>query len=268
MLISQQTQIHAVVCKLMMLTPYITIYPEGEFDYRWFGDLPIKATLIFSKNLGYNKSLARKRVNIHIGNEERIFTQGSKKSIWIKNTIDTSLETSDVEKIGSLLKIIYHSLLTIAEIEGWETLSFEKAYRLSIADKGNFIWHTQFKTNKIRSLKARLRISIDKDGKVPIIAEFFDKNLNPQFEIPIIDTFFYFVNWERVFVKPVWLDNEKFGFGLMDSQLLIYADTQARQSIITISEGNSMREEIEGQLRMLTFRQIASNKEYKEWINR
>jgi hypothetical protein len=219
----------------MTFTPYITIYPEGDFNYNCFGDSPVRATLIFSKNLDYNKSLARKRVNIHLGNEERAFTQGSIKSIWIKNTIDTSLEISDVDKIEIFLKIIYHSLMTIAEIEGWDTTSFEKAYKLSLTDKGKFIWHTQLKANKNRSLKGRIRISLDKGGKVPIIAEFFDSKATPQFEIPIIDTFLHFVDWEKVFVKPIWLDNEKFGFSFMKSQLLIYADTQARNSMTIIA---------------------------------
>jgi hypothetical protein len=41
----------------MTFTPHISIYPEGKFDYEWLGDNVTRATLIFSKNLDYNKTL-------------------------------------------------------------------------------------------------------------------------------------------------------------------------------------------------------------------
>jgi hypothetical protein len=252
----------------MTFTPYITIYAEGHIDPSWVGDYSIRATLIFSKNLDYSKTLSRKRVNIHLSDEERIHTDGPIKSIWIKNTLNTAFEFGDVEKINAFLKIIYHSVMTIAEVEGWDTKSFEKAYELSLVDNGNLVWHTQPKANKNRSLKARIRISLDKEGKVPIVAEFFDNKLNFQFEVLIIDTFLHFVDWERVFEKPIWLDNEKFGFSLLNSQLVIFANSTLRQSETIISEKNWNREEIEGRLRQLTYRRFTSDKEFVEWVNK
>ena len=266
--IPAQQQALNVVCKLMTFTPHITVYPEGNFDYGWLGDSLTRATLIFSKNLDYDKTLARKRINIHLGDEERAHTDGSIKSIWVKNTIDTSLELTDAEKVRIVLKVINDAVMTIAEIVGWNTFGFEKAYQLSIADNGNFVWYSQTKTNKNRSLKARIRISIDKDGKVPIIAEFFDLKSTKQFEVPIIDTFLQFVDWERVFVKPIWIDNEKFGYAFFSSQLLIFVNLLSRRSETVITEKDWTREEIEGGLRRFTFRRFASEKEYIEWANK
>jgi len=237
----------------MAFTPYITIYPEGNFDYSWCGDSSIRAMLIFSKHLDYNKSFYRKRVNIHLSDEERIHPHGSIKSIWIKNTINTSLLLNDVDKINLFLKIIYDSLIAIADVEGWDKSSFEKAYQLSLADKGIFISYTPFKTNKSRSLKARIKISLDKYCKVPVIAEFIDSKSNTQFEIPVIDTYLHFIDWERTFEKPVWLDNEKFGFNFLNSQLQIFANTALGQSEAAISEKDRSREELEYQLIRLTF---------------
>ena len=237
----------------MAFTPYITIYPEGNFDYSWSGDSSIRAMLIFSKHLDYNKSLFRKRVNIHLGDEERIHPHGSIKSIWIKNPVDTSLQQNEVDKINIFLKIIYDSLIKIATIEGWDITSFEKAYQLSLADQGIFISHTPFKANKSRSLKARIKHTLDKGGKVPVVAEFVDAKSNAQFEIPVIDTYLYFIDWERAFEKPVWLDNEKFGFNFLKSQLQIFANTASGQSETVISEKDRSREEIEYQLTRLTY---------------
>ncbi|MHA4847636.1 hypothetical protein ACX0G7_25950 [Flavitalea antarctica] len=250
------------------ITPYITIYSEENINLSWIGDCAVRATLIFSKNLDYNKSLFRKRVNIHLSDEERAHSDFSIKSIWIKNKIDTSLDLSDEEKIGFFLKIICDSLMTIAEIEGWETNQFDKAYKLSVADKGNFVWYSQLKTNKNRNLKARVKISFDKDGKVPIIAEFFGIGPVALFEVTIIDTFLHFVDWERIFEKPRWLDNERFGFNLLNSQLRILANFSSRQSETIISETSWSREQIEGRLRSITFSRFANNKEYVEWANK
>jgi hypothetical protein len=252
----------------MTFTPYISIYKEGNFNYAWFGDNLTRAILIFSKNIGYCKQLSRKRVNIHLGYEERAHTNGSIKSVWIKNTVDTSLDISDANKIKTALKIIYDALMTVAEIEKWDTTVFEKAYRLSIADDGHFVWHSQTKTNKSRTLKARVKISLDKDGKVPVIAEFFDSKLKPQFEIPVINTFLHFVDWERLFGKPAWLSNERFGFSFCNAQLLIFANSVSGQSETVIVEKAWSRQEIEGELRRLTFRQFENHKEFAEWMNK
>ncbi len=150
--------------------------------------------------------------------------------------------------------------MTIAEVEGWDTKSFEKAYKLSLADNGNFVWHTEPKINKGRSLKARIRISLGKDGRIPIVAEFFDKESSFQFEVLIIDTFLHFVNWERAFEKPTWLDNERFGYSFLNSQLLIFANSTSRQSETIISENTWKQEEIEGRLKQLTYRHFSNDK--------
>jgi hypothetical protein len=80
----------------MTFTPYIAIYAEGHVDPSWYGDHSEKAILIFSKNLDYNKALSRKRVNIHLGDEERIDTNNSIKSIWVKTflILQSNLATS------------------------------------------------------------------------------------------------------------------------------------------------------------------------------
>ncbi|MFN4316182.1 MAG: hypothetical protein ACK4E0_17980 [Chitinophagaceae bacterium] len=252
----------------MTSTPHITIYPEGNFDYSPFGDSMVRATLIFSKHLGYNKSLARKRVNIHLGNEDRIHTDGSIKSIWVKSNIETATQNSDLTRIEVFLKIIHTSLVTIGKMEGWDTSSFEKAYSLSLADKGNFVWYSKPVANKSRTLKARIRISLDKDGKVPIVAEFFDSKLNYQFEILIIDTFLHFVDGQNVFEKPVWLDDENFGFKFLNSQLLVFANAIARGSNIHVTEKDWNRVQIEGRLRQLTYRRFSNDKEFAECANK
>ncbi len=249
----------------MTFTPHISIYPEGDFNYKWFGNSAMKATLIFSKNLDYNKKLFRTRVNIHLGNEDRIHTASSIKSLWIKNNVDTSNEASDIDKINLILKIIYESLITIGKVEGWDIQTIEKAYQLSIADNGSFVWYSKIKSNRKRNLKARVKVLLEETGKVPIIAEFFDNKSSLQFEVHIIDTFLHFVDWDRTFSKPDWMDNEKFGFNLINSQLLIFANSQSMRSETVISEKNWSREEIEGKLKMLTFKKFSSNKEFVKW---
>ena len=262
------TRIAQLIHKPMISTPHITIYPEGNFDYISFENSIIRATLIFSKHLGYNKSLARKRVNIHLDNEDRIHTDGSTMSIWVKSNIESATQNSDLAGTEVFLKIIYTSLMTIGKMEGWDTSSFEKAYSRSLADKGNFVWYSKPVANKSRTLKARIRISLDKDGKVPIVAEFFDSKLNYQFEILIIDTFSHFVDGQNVFEKPAWLDGENFGFKFLNSQLLVFANSIARASNIHVTEKDWNREQIEGRLRQLTYRRFSNDKEFAEWANK
>jgi len=253
----------------MTFTPYISIYPEGDFNYSWFGNHIIKTIWIFSKNLGYNSRLRRTRINIHLGEEDKAYikTTGNIKSIRLKNEIDTSIELSDVEKINHIIKIIYQALKAIWQTERWDIELIEKAFMNSIAGNGNFVWYSELKSNKRKNSKARLKLMLDGD-KVEIMSEFFDKESNLKDEIKIIDTFLQEVDWFKMFNKPVWIDNEKFGFSLINSQLLIFANTKSRQSETIISENEWTKEEVEGFLRRLSYRQFNNNKELIDWITK
>ena len=77
-----------------------------------------------------------------------------------------------------------------------------------------------------------------------------------------------FVDWERVFDKPNWLDNEKFGFNFLHSQLLIFANSAIKQSETIIEEKDWKWEEIEGMLRRLIYRGFVNDKEIVEWMNK
>lgn len=251
----------------MKSSPYISIYLENKKDEAWFGETLENATLIFSKNVSPNKYFARKRLNIWLSNRSHIDTQGSIKSIWIINTFDTSTELPELEKIEKLLYIIYQSFLTIAQIEGLDTDTYEKAYQLSLADKGKFVWYSDLKSNKIKSLKARIKITLEKDKKVPVVAQFFDKSGNLITEILIIETFSMYINWDRVFDYPVWIDNEKFGYRFLNEELLLYANFKTGLGETIIAQDKVELEELQGRLRGLTFRTFANEKEYAQWTN-
>jgi hypothetical protein len=251
----------------MTFTPLISIYQEGDFHNNWSGNDLTKAIWIFSKNFGYHKKLSKTRVNIHIGLEDSIRTTGSIKSIRIKNGIDTSTQMSGKEKIDQLIGIIASSLKAIGSIEGWEMETIEKAYRLSLADNGHFVWHSKVIANKKRSLKAGIKMVLEEDRKVKIIAEYFDNSSNLLFEIHIIDVFPHRVDWNNTFSKPGWIDNEKFGFSLLNGQLLIIANCTSRQSETIIEAKDWTLEEVEGHLRTLIFRQFSNDKEIIDWIN-
>jgi hypothetical protein len=253
----------------MTFTPHISIYLEEGRNNQWFENHITKAIWIFSKNLEYDFKLRRKIVNIHLGEEERVYIKSPKsiKSIWIRNKINTVIEISSLEKINLLIEIIHSALTDIGKIEGWNIESIEKAFKSSISDNGNFVWYSKMKANKKRTKKARIKITLEKN-KAEIIAEIFDNAGNLQNEIKLINTFSYQIDWFGMFTKAVWIDNEKFGFCFLDSQLLIFGNTTSGLSETIISNNNSTREEVEGLLRKLTYIQFDNPKEMIKWINK
>ncbi|MBE7169044.1 MAG: hypothetical protein INR73_00545 [Williamsia sp.] len=251
----------------MTFTPYISVYFEGSFDHDWLGDNFQRAILLFSKNLEYNKRLYRTRVNILLGDKERIWTDGSIKYHWIRNPVDTSKQVSDTDKIDLGLRIIYESMIAIGTIEGWNLAAIKTAYEDSVADHSNLIWYSALKANKKRSLKARVKFPYEGNLKCSLTAQFFDQNKNWIYDVPILATFLDFFGGSHVFSKPGWLDNERFGFQLVNSQLLIFANIQTKEPEIVIHEKNWSREELEGQLRMLTYKQFSSKEEFVAWAS-
>jgi hypothetical protein len=254
----------------MTFTPHISIYLEEGRNNQWFENHIIKAIWIFSKNLEYDFKLRRKIVNIHLGEEEKDYNKSANsiKSIWIRNKINTAIEVSSLEKINQIIKIIHSTLLDIGKFEGWNIESIEKAFKRSISDNGDFVWHSEkMKANKKRTMKARIKITLE-NNKAEIISEIFDNAGNLQNEIKLINTFTYQVDWFGMFTKAVWIDNEKFGFSFLASQLLIFGNTTSGLSETIISNNNSTREEVEGLLRKLTYIQFDNPKEMIKWINK
>lgn len=203
-----------------------------------------------------------------MGEEERTDTHGLVKSIWLKSIATHPTELDDRGKINAFIYVICHSLMTIAEMEGWDKTPFEKACQRSLADNGDFVWYSPFKTNKSRSQKGRIRLFLDNNGKVPIVAEITDKKRNNLTDILIIDTFLPIVIPGGSFQNPTWLDNDKFGFTFLNSQLLIYADTSSGRSVTVIEEKDLSRAEIEGWLRQLTYQHFENDAELKDWANK
>ncbi|MEO6357108.1 MAG: hypothetical protein ABIO56_10795 [Ferruginibacter sp.] len=254
----------------MTFTPYISIYFEDSFNSEWLDNhLMIKAIWIFSKNLGHDKKMNRKRVNIHPGSEEReyIKTPSNIKSVWLKNTIDTSCEVSTTEKLNQILKIIYSAMLNIGKVEGWNINLIEHALIQSVSDNGHFMWHSEIKSNKSKTAKARIKIKLDGD-KAEVISEILDNSGNKRDEIKIIETFAYEIQWSRAFTKATWLDNENFGFSFLDSQLLIFANLKLNDAEIIIAENKSPRVEVESLLKRLTYKHFSNKKEVIDWMNR
>jgi hypothetical protein len=222
----------------------------------------------FFKTFGvYIKKLARVRVNIHLGDEEKIFPKGGIKSIWMKDLFEVNSETTDLENINHTLAIIHKGVRAIGELEGWDLNQIDEAYSKSIASNGNFEWTSPLKLNKARTMKGGIRLELDK-ACVKVSAAIFDKKENFQFTTKLIDTSSHFIDWERPFSKPLWLDNEKFGFSLINDQLLLFVNTLSQKAETTIHEKNWTKEELEGQLQRLTFREFANDKELKIWVNK
>lgn len=64
----------------------------------------------------------------------------------------------------------------------------------------------------------------------------------------------HFIDWAKSFTKPVWLDDEKFGFRFLDSQLLLFANTTAGFSETVIAAKELDRTEMEDLASKLAFR--------------
>jgi hypothetical protein len=109
---------------------------------------------------------------------------------------------------------------------------------------------------------------LENEGMVKIISEVTENSSGIKYEIPLIETFPHFFDWDQAFKKPIWIADDKYGFSLIDSQLLIFADINSRQCKTIISDINWTKEVIEGHLRMLTFRKMSNSKEFAEWANR
>lgn len=83
----------------------------------------------------------------------------------------------------------------------------------------------------------------------------------------VMDTFIVHADWFNTFSKPLWFDNDTYGFRLQSGQVLIEVDTRTKTVTTSITEKYLSLADLNNYLKMLQYRKFASKEEMVKWIN-
>ena len=210
------------------LNPYLEIYlryPNEDQDelipfYR-------EVLWLFSKNLNNRLRMFQNRVNIEIEDIRESPRNFKFEGIYAYQTsidIDKFKELDEQSKRKELLDLVNESLTSLANEFGWHIEAIKDAYEKSIEENYQFVYHSDFKLNRSRKLKGRIRINLDK-RLTTFTSEIIDLETSSLSEIELLQTEQGNFAWWRSIRDYGWMDNQNFGLKLMKGELWLTVNT-------------------------------------------
>lgn len=236
------------------LNPYIEIYirPKELTDkiripfYR-------EVLWLFSKNLENGLKMFQHRVNIILTDSEEKKKNKKFASIYehsVKIDYEKFEVLNDNSKKEFLLEIIYNGFMELATEFSWDKEVINRSYQKSKKENYQFIYHTDFKSNRNRKDKGRIAITL-KDNLVTFYSEIYNSKRNELLSAELLTTEETNFSWWRKIKEYGWFDKLNFGLKLMDGEVWIVSNKDKAEVKEVYNPKNKDIQEIENFLKKL-----------------
>jgi len=242
-------------------------YPKGE-EAKIFTLKHNVISDLYIQHLNRYKPPKTSRISVELANED--FIRGYFGSILLVNAkFDKSKYWNliDSDKNKMILETIHRTAMLCADKYGWDIDVFANAYQKVI--QANFIYKIELTRKLSRDRKHKASILVEKNEKdAPISALIYDKENNLIKKVELLRTF----NWTGFHIPIVlnfkWFDNNSFGLSICKGQLVLKANLNKEKPEININPKDISREELEGKLREITYKEFNNQKDIVDWINK
>lgn len=244
--------------------------------YYWFTDGPERKRFTMKQNVitdlyvqhlnGY-KPPKTSRISVQLGNEDYAGKHfGSILGPTAKFNPDTYWQLDDAGQNRMILDTVHRIALLCAEHHGWNRTPFDSAYEQVLAVDYKYSLDGERKMAKDRKHSAAVRIQKD-DQCALISAVFFDKNGDPLKVVELLRSFQNEMFYGGLTRRHKWFNNREFGMYSSDEQIVIKASLDHNDAVTTITPKKTDREELEGQLRRMTYVDFKNDEERIRWAN-
>ena len=165
-----------------------------------------------------------------------------------------------------ILDTIHRIAILCADKYNWDKSIFEIAYQKTLASGFIYKEEKARKTSKDKNHQASLLI--EKNGQnTTISVQFFNKSgelLNTVELLISYPSWFY----EEIIKSNKWFNNNEFGLHTKGEELIIKASISSLKSETIFNPIGDTREQLEGYLRNITYKENTDREDYIKWANR
>lgn len=174
---------------------------------------------------------------------------------------------ADKEQKMSILSTVHRIALLCAEKYDWDKDVFISAYNRVIDIDFKYEFRFRIKSSPNRQHKACLQLN--KNEKFATLSVvFFDKSEHKIKEVELLKAPQHEMFYDIFLKMNKWFSNQDFGIYTKNEEIVIKASLDESESeIIIIPKKNSL-EELEGTLRMITYKEFKSHADYVAWANK
>ncbi|WEA01078.1 hypothetical protein [Mucilaginibacter sp. SJ] len=246
----------------------ITLYHHSENSDN--KDLAIRNNLISDLYIdflnGY-KPAGTTRISVDIGNEDYI--RGYFGSILNVETVFNEKEywlSSPENRNKIILDTIHRIAIFCAEEYGWDNAVFDNAYNKVI--ECGFVYKKEFKRKPSKDRKHQASLLLEKNGaSATISVNFYDSQGELLKSIQLLKSFHHAMYYKKALTNNKWFSNVDFGIHLKNQEIIITASLEKPGSEAIIRPIKNTREELEGYLRLITYREFTDRLDFVNWAN-
>ncbi|WP_114937216.1 hypothetical protein [Mucilaginibacter endophyticus] len=246
----------------------ITLYRQSENSNN--KDFTIRNNLISDLYIdflnGY-KPPGTTRISADIGTEDDVrgyFGSILRVDVYL-NEEEYQLSPAN-KKDQIILETIHRIAILCAEKYEWDKVVFEQAYNKVI--ESGFIYTKELKKKLSTDKKHKASLLLEKDGSCTTISVNF-YNFKGEFlkSVKLLKSFHHEMHYKKALTNYKWFNNLDFGIHLQDQEIIIKASLDKPDSETTINPVRNTLEELEGYLRLITYREFTDRLDFVNWAN-
>lgn len=166
-----------------------------------------------------------------------------------------------------ILETMHRIAILCAEKYGWDKTAFEQAYNKVI--ESGFIYKKELKKKRSTDKKHQASLMLEKDGSSATISvNFYNSKGEFLKSVILLKSFHHEMHYKKALTNNKWFNNLDFGIHLKDQEIIIKASLEKTGSEIIIKPIKNTRDELEGYLRSITYREFTDRLDFANWANR
>lgn len=173
---------------------------------------------------------------------------------------------SDLDQNLIILNTVHRIAMLCADQYVWDKMVFERAYNK--VREANFIYAFESKRKFNRNRQYRASILLEKNEEHSTISVlFYDKSDKEIRKTELLKSFQTESFYGQIIKKSKWFSNDLFGLYTANGELSIQASLETGKVVTQIEPKNHSKQELEGILRRITYRNINNQEDLIQWMN-
>lgn len=242
----------------------ITLYGADDKDFAHRNNLISSLYIDFLE--GY-KPKNTTRISVDIRNEDRV--KGYTGSILLAEVeFDKGAYRLSPSKSRNkiILDTIHRIAILCAEKYGWDRVVFDHSYN-KVLESG-FIYRKELKKKLSKDRKHQASLLLEKNGKFATISvNFYNSNSDLLKSVELLKSFDHDMFYGGLIGNNKWFNNLEFGMHSKNGELVIKASLDKNDAETVINPVTKTKEELEGYLRRIIYRDFVNESEYIKWAN-
>lgn len=175
-------------------------------------------------------------------------------------------ENNDNQK-QIILETIHNTTLECANKFGWDNEVFNQAY-IKVKE-AEYVYKTETESKLSPDKRIKAKLEIEKiEEKTIISSNFYNAEDKLLTTIKLFESFQHEMFYGGLVKNFKWFNNSEFGVYSKTRELKIVGDINTGQSKTIIEPKENSKEVIEGELRYILYRDIKSDKDIVDWVNK